>query len=211
MFRKNKYRFNYGRQANRTLKELLIPKNVPLEYLDSKINAPIGAPVKKISLDLADVKWKEFRYGDLFDLSTEKFVSILAASKIPGPYPFISTGSVNNGIACYTSIGSAKTYPAGCITVASSGNAGEVFYQDNPFKVTNMVIILNPKFKINKFIGLFLTTLIRAEKYRYSYGRKAGLERIRESKVRLPIDKDGNPDWQFMEDYIKSLPYSASL
>ena len=29
--------------------------------------------------------------------------------------------------------------------------------------------------------------------------------------IKLPVDKDGKPDWQFMEDYIKSLPYSVNL
>jgi hypothetical protein len=27
----------------------------------------------------------------------------------------------------------------------------------------------------------------------------------------LPVDENNQPDWQFMEDYIKSLPYSKSL
>ncbi|MBQ8178216.1 MAG: hypothetical protein IJ033_03385 [Clostridia bacterium] len=31
---------------------------------------------------------------------------------------------------------------------------------------------------------------------------------IKKTKVYLPIDEDGNPDYQFMEDYIKSLPFS---
>ena len=62
-----------------------------------------------------------------------------------------------------------------------------MFYQDVPFKVTNMVIILKPKFEINKYIGLFLKTLIYKEKYRYSYGRKSGIERMKESKIKLPV------------------------
>ncbi len=95
--------------------------------------------------------------------------------------------------------------------MASSGNAGEAFYQEKPFKVTNMITILKPKFNINTYIGLFLVTLIRKEKYRYSYGRKSGIERMKESKIKLPVDSKGNPDWKFMENYIKSLPYSASL
>lgn len=30
-------------------------------------------------------------------------------------------------------------------------------------------------------------------------------------KIKLPVDTEGNPDWQLMEDYIKSLPYSKYL
>jgi hypothetical protein len=31
----NKYKYNYGRQANKTLKDLLIPENPPAEYLEA--------------------------------------------------------------------------------------------------------------------------------------------------------------------------------
>jgi len=29
--------------------------------------------------------------------------------------------------------------------------------------------------------------------------------------IKLPADKNGNPDWQFMENYVKSFPYSSNL
>ena len=37
------------------------------------------------------------------------------------------------------------------------------------------------------------------------------LERSKNMKkmsIKLPADKNGNPDWDYMEKYIKSLPYS---
>ena len=49
------------------------------------------------------------------------------------------------------------------------------------------------------------------EKYRFNYGRKWGIDRMKKSLIKLPVDSDGKPDWQFMEDYIKSLPYSINL
>lgn len=209
--RKNKYRYNYGRQANKTLRDILIPDSVPNKFLKLEIKKPSNKPAHEKKVALSDRQWKWFRYDELFDLCAEKFIAIGEAEEILGNTPFISTGSENNGIACLTGIESAKTYPAGCITVASSGNAGEAFYQEKPFKVTNMVIILKAKFSMNKFLGLFLVTLIRKEKYRYSYGRKSGLDRMRESKMKLPVNVSGNPDWKFMEDFIKALPYSAEV
>jgi len=68
-----------------------------------------------------------------------------------------------------------------------------------------------PKFKLNKFIGLFLQTIINLEQFRYSYGRKFNQIKIRSTKIKLPVNKKGEPDWQFMEDYIKVLPYSGSI
>lgn len=82
--------------------------------------------------------------------------------------------------------------------------------------------------KNNQYIGLFIATVIRNEKYKFSYGRKWTLENMNASIIRLPIqhNPDGTPyiepnciyseegyvpDWQFMEDYIRSLPYGDRL
>lgn len=47
----NKYKYNYGRQANRTLKDILIPEKAPSEYLEalSPIFGGINANLLKIS------------------------------------------------------------------------------------------------------------------------------------------------------------------
>jgi len=36
-------------------------------------------------------------------------------------------------------------------------------------------------------------------------------ERLETFEIKLPTDNEGNPDWNFMETYIKSLPYSNNL
>ncbi len=64
---------------------------------------------------------------------------------------------------------------------------------------------------MNKYNGLFITTVIKADKYRFSYGRKWTLEKMKESFIKLPSKKDGTPDFDFMEKYIKSLPYGDRI
>ena len=72
------------------------------------------------------------------------------------------------------------------------------------------VRILTPKFEIDVFIGLFIKTVLQLEKYRYNYSRKMGSDRLSEFRIKLPSNKN-NPDWNFMREYIKSLPYSKNL
>ena len=55
---------------------------------------------------------------------------------------------------------------------------------------------------------MFIITVIQKEKYRFSYGRKWGKEKMLQSKIKLPPDENGNPNWQYMENYIKTFPYS---
>lgn len=67
------------------------------------------------------------------------------------------------------------------------------------------------KIQLTPEAALFICTLIRLEKYRFNYGRKWHLERMRESIIKLPVTANGAPDWAFMERYIKTFPYSSQL
>lgn len=54
---------------------------------------------------------------------------------------------------------------------------------------------------------MFLITIIKANRYRFGYGRKWTLEKMQNTTIKLPVKSDKQPDWQRMENYIKSLPY----
>ena len=54
---------------------------------------------------------------------------------------------------------------------------------------------------------MFIATIINKEQYRYNYGRKASQTRLKRANIKLPIKQDGQPDFEFMENYIKTLPY----
>ena len=49
------------------------------------------------------------------------------------------------------------------------------------------------------------------ERYIYSFGRKYNKAAITSTKIKLPSNSDGTLNWEFMENYIKSLPYSANI
>ena len=59
---------------------------------------------------------------------------------------------------------------------------------------------------------MFLITLIELERFRWAYGRKWRPMRMPSSLIKLPVLKNlKKPNWKYMEDYIKSLPYSFNL
>ncbi len=96
------------------------------------------------------------------------------------------------------------------ISLSYNDSVGEAFYQPNPFWSTDDVNVLYFRkqngAEFNKYVALFVCTVLRQEKYRYCYGRKWILESMNETIIRLP-SKDNRPDWEFMENYMKSLPY----
>jgi len=204
----NKFRYGaFGREANRTLKTLLVPEKVPQKFLSVKVKRLSNKPVSGKKFSLSDRKWKWFKYDELFEIKKGK--RLTKENMTDGNTPFVGSSGFDNGVTSY--IGQKPIHGGNTISVTYNGSVAEAFYQPKDFWATDDVNVLYPKFKLSSYNALFLTTLIRKEKYRFDYGRKWHLERMKESKIKLPVDKNGNPDWQFMEDYIKSLPYSKSL
>ena len=60
---------------------------------------------------------------------------------------------------------------------------------------------------MNKYIGIFLATCINYFAYKYMYGRKMSRDRFLKESLLLPVDSVGNLNWNYMEEYIKKLPY----
>lgn len=64
---------------------------------------------------------------------------------------------------------------------------------------------------MNKYIAMFIITILKANKYRFGYGRKWTMDKMKKTVIKLPSKEDGMPDFIFMENYIKSLPYSDRI
>jgi len=126
-----------------------------------------------------------------------------------GDIPFISSTKFNNGVRQYISNG--KIHKSNCITVNYNGSVGEAFYQDIEFIASDDVNILYLKnWELNKSIALFLCSVIKHNRSRFQFGRKWHLDRMKKTMLLLP-QKEGNPDWQYMEDYVKSLESNISF
>lgn len=208
---RNRFRYtSHGREANKTLDDLLVPcrQNVPGWVKTSSVGALDSAPIFSSSVDLGEREWLPFKYDKIFDIKKGK--RLTKADMKPGDTPFIGAIDFNNGHR--QNIDAPPEHEANTITVNYNGNGvAEAFYQPVPFWASDDVNVLYPKFGLNPHIAMFLCTLIRKEKYRFSYGRKWGLVRMNESVIRLPVTATGDPDWAFMESFIKSLPYSKGI
>jgi hypothetical protein len=210
----NKYKYSYGRQANKTLKDILIPKKIPtntkaslISFYQQTLTDISREPINKTSLKISDRNWKRFKLIELFDIKGSKTTSIHDLEDWGyGKSPYVTTQATNNGTGGFYDF---YTEKGGCLTV-DSAVLGYCSYQENDFAASDHVEKLIPNFEMNKYIALFLTTILNLEQYRYNYGRKCSQTRMNFINIKLPT-KNTQPDWQFMEDYIKSLPYSKSL
>lgn len=147
--------------------------------------------------------WKEFKLNELFKISGSKTTPKKELEKCGvGNYPYITTQAVYNGIAGYYSKWTEK---GKCLTV-DSAVLGTCFYQEKDFSASDHVEILRPNFAINKEIGLFLSIIINRIGFinGYAYDKKRSQTALKNESIFLPVDKSGNPDWEYMENTIKA-------
>lgn len=149
---------------------------------------------------LNEKDWKPEIIGELFNVSGS--VTTKPEDIIPnGNTPRITCASTQNGFDnCYKN---SATENGGVLTV-DSATVGTVFYQPYNFIATDHVEkIQKQDDTFNENEGIFLQTAIKASVgTKYQYGYKFSQKRIKRQTVFLPVNDEGNPDYQYMSEYI---------
>jgi type I restriction enzyme M protein len=158
--------------------------------------------------ELKTENWVTYELPYLFDITGSKTTPITELEEYGyGSWPFVTTQATNNGTEGFYDYYTEE----GNVLTIDSAVLGYCAYQPLNFSASDHVEKLIPKFNMNKYHALFLATVLNKEQYRYNYGRKASQTRLKDRSIKLPYNESGEPDWKFMENYIKSLPYSSSI
>jgi hypothetical protein len=134
--KKNKYRYSYGRQANRTLKDILLPTEQPQKlnnFVIPNYNIELSGSNNNLLENQNLVKVCELfevHYGTNLALNALEGVE----QKDENSVNFVSRTTKNNGVSAFVKIlPNAKPLPAGLLSVAAGGSVLETFVQDEPF------------------------------------------------------------------------------
>ena len=84
------------------------------------------------------------------------------------------------------------------------GSAGYSVYKQEKSLCGGTVICGYSK-NLNKYTGLFISCCSDMQASKYSHGYSRNDLRLKRDIIKLPITKEGKPDYQFMEDYIKEM------
>ncbi len=189
----------------------IVPK-LPQKAREVFLHQFSSEPVSDNRLTLDVAGWQQFKYEELFDIKKGK--RLTKADMEEGDIPFVGATDSNNGITARIA-NCEHLHPANTISVSYNGSIAEAYYQAKSFWASDDVNVLYPKFALNEYIALFLTTIINKEKYRFNYGRKWDKELMKNTTIKLPAKRSAagklEPDWQWMENYIKGLPFSGCL
>lgn len=210
----NAYRYSYGRQANRTLKDIELPDEVP-EWVNESTVKPISTHNTNSLHPLEYSRFKEFLLSDIFEIkygvNLELLNCVVTTNDDPTAVNFVARTSQNNGVVAKVKpIPGIEPQSAGILTCAGGGSVLSTFVQNSPFYSGRDLYLLIPKFSMSIRAKLFCCTVIEANKYRFSYGRQAN-KTLPLLPIKLPAKNDGTPDFEYMDTYVQQLPYGDKI
>lgn len=164
--------------------------------------------------------FKDFCIGDLFERLKAPYVgegrnrdNISKVRTDEFSLPLINCKDGNNGIMYY---GRYKdfTHYQGVLSVIYNGppTEGQTYYQPEIGVLSDAYLIrLKNKEAITELVGLYLVSAINKSIHdlknkKYSRGNKATWNnKVENDVIKLPVTSNGEPDWNYMESYIKAI------
>lgn len=155
-------------------------------------------------------EWGEFRVGELFDIHPTKAYKCTNVELLDnGETHVVVNSAYNNGVGGLSTL--KPTEQGNMITFSDTVDANTIFYQDKPFIGYPHVQGLYP-------IGIFrknwtelslkyFATVFRqkALSIGFDYGNKFRRDIAVKLYIFLPVDKTGQPDWVYMEEYMRKV------
>lgn len=200
----NRFRFGFGRQANRTLKDLILP--IPNEQPDWVKTVDFGGSfaanlgeLKDLSAPSPDLRSDELggdrcSIQDLFDVQYGTNLELLRLKKSVDGVNYVSRTARNNGVAArIVQLPNVAPTLGWALSVAAGGSVLETFVQFEPFYSGRDMYVLRPKAAMTAEELMFYASSLRANQWRYSYGRQAN-RTLRD--LRIP-SRGAIPSWVY--------------
>lgn len=202
------------------------------DYIKSLNYKPLTTKNKRENvLQLNVANWKYFYLKNICDITMGNKMDWSAMTMENPEVNFVGRSADDNGVAGKVDlVDGVEPYKAGCVTVALGGSLGSSYLQNEKFYTSQNVSVLEFEDDVSDAAKIFVSCLIMNEsRYKYfPFGRELNTHIKTDFGFALPVqhNADGTPyidpdctysedgyvpDWQFMEDYIKSLPYGDRL
>lgn len=175
--RANRFRYEgFGREANRTLATLELPDETPTWLNPVPVVEGLVDQVPIITADHQTNNHAGGTVGELFDIRYGQSLELNRLVQVipPQGVNFVSRTDRNNGVSARIKAptGIALGQP-GELTVALGGSPLATFLQPEPFVCGRDVAILKAKSEMTDAEKLYWAMCIKANRYRFSYGRQA--------------------------------------
>lgn len=189
--------------------------NLEIKVAESLTLLQAAKDAEKKKVDTRE--WGEFHLYDIFSISMGNKFDRSKMCEVDEGINFVGRSALTNGVACaVTSVEDKKgntvqPYPAGDITIALGGSIGAAFVQDREFYTSQNVCVLHTDDpSITERAKWFVSASITASCGNYEAFTDELNRHIRtDFIIRLPVDKTGQPDWAYMEEYMRKMEEKA--
>lgn len=183
------------------------------QYMQNILNE-VGSSIESLSQiknnkENIDIKkWKEFAVGELFPNMVKPSVLHMRQVVEDGDgIRYVVRTKFNNGIKCRVHpVDDVEPSPAGVITWGAEN--ASFFYQEEPFLSGRDIYYVDTR-KYSANVCRFLATCLQTVVFKYPYNFGLFPELLKDESIMLPVDNNGNPDYTYMESYMKSVMDSA--
>lgn len=219
---KDKYAYGYKFNSQRMKRQkILLPINDKMEpdfaymeaYMRAKEQKILIPTIKKLYKHLIINKiwvckslasnWKVFFFTDVFT-EIQRGKRLKKADHTDGSTPYVSSTSFNNGIDGFIGNKNSVRIFDNCLTIANSGSVGSAFFHKYKFIASDHVTKLK-RDGLDKYAYLFLVPLVSRLSEKYSFNREINDDRIKREKLILPVNKQGEIDFEFMSNFMQKV------
>lgn len=147
-------------------------------------------------------RWAAFSLNEICTIKPG--VRLVSRHTTAGIRPFIGAADSGNGVTRFVA-DTNSSLDSNVLGVNYNGNGVAIgFY--HPYEAIFSDDVKRLRLKDhpgNKYIYLFLATSILRQKSKFQYGYKFNGERMNRQKILLPSTANGQPDYDFMESYMR--------
>lgn len=157
-------------------------------------------------MTLEGVRWGRFIIGELFELVSGRCSNAGSLEHDDIGVPYVGATNRNNGVLDFVKPVDKLMMKGNCIAFVKQGegSVGYAVYKHEDFISSTSISAGYASF-INKYTGIFITTVADKVRGKYNYNYPRSDSRLKQEIIQLPVDESGRPDYAFMERFMRNI------
>lgn len=154
-------------------------------------------------------QWRRFKIGKLFPsiIKPQVYHTYQVKENDEG-IPYVVRSKFDNGMKYRVSKENLQTNPPGVISFGAENPT--FFYQEEEWCSGRDMYYIDTRMFSPKVCRFLITCLHKiTAKYPYNYGLFPEL--LKEEHITLPVTIDENPDWDYMEEFMKTIEQKVKI
>lgn len=149
--------------------------------------------------------WQEFQLGEIFKMKNTKSIPATIVTPDSGDVPYVTAKQGNNGVQTYINCPNEWLEEGQCILIG--GKTLTFSFQEVDFCSNdshNIALYIKKAPVTSHFVHLFLIAVLRAKFSQvFSWSDSISMRRAKDLSVELPVDANGQPDWDYMQSVME--------